>query len=327
VSRVGCSVPLTRSYGWLRVLCLPDGISAAVAPQVWTCSMSMRAPLANGFLPAFVQTLEELADDHYFANRAGDTCALCSKPYFWTATRVKRALTARVGPINWPLLPGEGMPDERVVTYIEGFYQIVAEPREVAPGRACGISHAGFFDVAGGCSEYSVRVNALLERFATGLRLETGEVRSSGSSVMSPRLADELPYGGDEHLRKLAARAIEDFRSADSGTRWSALGHLANALERVKTTLDPSNKAMSAKMLVAAMSPDPALDGSIDTLLRAITDISNKATVRHHELGKAEITEDGDMIDFLFYQYYDVLRFALVRLDAERRRGQAAAAS
>jgi hypothetical protein len=67
--------------------------------------MPMLTPLANGFLPAFVAMLEELADDHYFASRAGDRCQRCGGPYYWTASRVKRALTAQAGPINWPLLP------------------------------------------------------------------------------------------------------------------------------------------------------------------------------------------------------------------------------
>lgn len=272
-------------------------------------------------------TLEELAEDQYLASRAGDRCERCGRPYYWTVTRVKRALTAEAGPVNWPLGPGEGMPDDRVITYVEAFYQIVARPRDISPGWACGISHADSFDVPGGRYDYTCRVNTLLTRFGTGRRLERGEVRSAGSPVMSPRLADELPYGGDAHLHALVAKAIEDYKSAHPQKRWSAVVHLANAMERVKSKLDPSDKARSATMLVAAMSPDPTLNTSFDSMLRAITEVSNKAAVRHHEVGKAEILDDGDMIDFLFYQYYNVLRLALARLDTQRGRGQAATAS
>jgi hypothetical protein len=293
----------------------------------------MLAPLANRFLPAFLATLDELADLNYFADRAGDECVRCGQPYFWTATLVKRALTAEVGPVNWPLLAGEAMPDDRVIVYVEAFYQIVARPRNIrgtgrhAAASACGISHADSFDVPGGRYDYTCRVNSLLTRFATELRLEKGVVRSAGSPVMSPRLLDELPYGGDDHLRTLVAKAIEDYRSAHIQNRWSAVVHLANAVERVKTMLDPADKARSATMLVAVMSPEPTLNSAFDSMLRAITEVSNKATVRHHEVGKAEIFDDGDMIDFLFYQYYNVLRLALLRLDAQGRRGQATAAA
>lgn len=101
----------------------------------------MRALLANRFLPAFLATLEELAEGHYFASREGDRCSICGKPYYWTATRVARALTAEAGSVNWSLGPAEGMPGERVITYVEAFYQIVSKPKDIAPGQDCGISH------------------------------------------------------------------------------------------------------------------------------------------------------------------------------------------
>jgi hypothetical protein len=219
------------------------------------------------------------------------------------------------------------MPDDKVITYIEAFYQFVSKPRNIAPGRACGVSHADSFDVGGGRYDYTCRINSLLNRFNTGLRLDKGAIRSAGSRVMSPRLADELPYGGDAHLRALVTRAIEDFGSANPGKRWSGVVHLANAVERVKSILQPSDKAASARQLVSLLSPDSILDASFDAMLKAVTQISNKATVRHHELGKAEIIADGDMIDFLFYEYYNLLRFALVRLDAQILYPQAASAS
>jgi hypothetical protein len=53
---------------------------------------------------------------------------------------------------------------------------------------------------------------------------------------------------------------------------------LANAVERVKMALDPSDKARSARQLVAAMSPDPTLDAPLDAMLRAVTEISNNAS-------------------------------------------------
>jgi hypothetical protein len=38
----------------------------------------------------------------------------------------------------------------------------------------------------------------------------------------------------------------------------------------------------------------------------------------HHELGKAKIIDDGDLIEFLFYHYYDVIRLGLTRLETQR---------
>jgi hypothetical protein len=47
-------------------------------------------------------------------------------------------------------------------------------------------------------------------------------------------------------------------------------------------------------------------------------------TIRHHEVGTVEISEDPDLIDFLFYSYYNLIRFALLRLYAADSEGSAA---
>jgi hypothetical protein len=47
-----------------------------------------------------------------------------------------------------------------------------------------------------------------------------------------------------------------------------------------------------------------------------MTSLSNDLTIRHHEIGTVEITDDADLIDFLFYSYYNLIRFALLRLYA-----------
>ena len=286
--------------------------------------MPLLAPLANRFLPAFLATLEELADEGYFARRAGDRCT-CGQPYFWTAMLVKRSLTAEAGMIDWPLAAGQVMPDDRVITYIEAFYHIVAKPKDIAPGWSCGVTHAGSFNVPAGRYDYTCRVNALLERFGTGLWLHRGEIVTSGSASMSRRLDDDLPFGTDLHMRRLVTEAIGHFRSPDPRRRSTGVMLLAGAFERVKSVPVPGDKAASAKMLVGMMSPEPALAASLDALLRALTGISNEATVRHHELGKAEIIDDPELVEFLFFLYYNVIRLALDRLEAQRIRGRRAA--
>jgi hypothetical protein len=159
-----------------------------------------------------------------------------------------------------------------------------------------------------------VSVNALLDRFGTGLRLQNGKIRSSGSQVMAPRLTEALPFGGDDHLRGLITMALADFRSPDPQKRWNALRNMADAYERIKSSQVPGNKKQSVAVLVSALRPDAALAEHLDALLREMTSFSNDLTIRHHEIGTVEITEDADLIDFLFYSYYNLIRFALLRL-------------
>lgn len=250
-------------------------------------------PLANQFMTAFLANLDRLAEKGYFASEVDAPCPRCGRTFFWSAARVRTALMAEVGTIDWPLQPGQAMPDDKVITYVEAFYQFVAKPKDMYFGP-CGVSHAASFSIPAGRYDYTCMVNKLLTRFKTGLWLHRGEIQSSGS--LSLRLTDDLPYGGDDHLRTLITDGIENFRSPDPRKRWVGVMHLANALERVKSTPNRgANKAISARMLAAMMSPEASLDDAFDSILRALTVISNQTTVRHHELDgrKASCSSGG----------------------------------
>jgi hypothetical protein len=208
------------------------------------------------------------------------------------------------------------MSDSEIVEYIEAFFRLVEKPTDSWFHQFCGSSHPTAFDSAAGRYDYTVHINALLSRFDTGYRLQSGKVQSSGSQVLSPRLDDVLPFGGDNHLRDLVTMGLTEFRSSNAQERWDGLGHLADAYERVKSTQVPSNKKQSVAALIASLHPEAALAGHFDGLLREMTSLSNDLTIRHHEVGKVEITADAELIDFLFYSYYNLIRFSLLRLHA-----------
>jgi hypothetical protein len=107
---------------------------------------------------------------------------------------------------------------------------------------------------------------------------------------------------------------LAEFTTSDPRRRSQGLRHLADAYEGVKTLQVPENKKASTAALVQAMSPEAALGEHLDGLLRQMTTYSNGLTIRHHEVGRVDITEDPVLVDFLFYSYYNVRRFALQRL-------------
>ena len=273
--------------------------------------------LATRFLPAFLATLDNFAERDYFAQAAPDRCS-DGHEYFWDPATVRKALVRHLGLAAWPVTDADaaGMPDEQVIEYVEAFFQLVAKPTKSWFHDYCRSSHPTEFDTAAGRYDYTVSVNALLDRFGTGLRLQNGKIRSSGSQVMAPRLTEALPFGGDDHLRGLVTMALADFRSPDPQKRWSALRNMADAYERIKSSQVPGNKKQSVAVLVSALRPEAALAEHLDALLREMTSFSNDLTIRHHEIGTVEITEDADLIDFLFYSYYNLIRFALLRLYA-----------
>ncbi len=182
--------------------------------------------LATRFLPAFLATLENFAERDYFAQAAPDRCP-DGHVYFWDETAIRKTLVMQLGVAAWPLADADAaaMSDEQVIEYMEAFFQLVAKPTESWFHSYCGSSHPTKFDIASGRYDYTVSVNALLDRFGTGLRLQNGKIRSSGSQVMAPRLAEALPFGGDDHLRGLVTMALVDFRSPDPQKRWNALRH------------------------------------------------------------------------------------------------------
>lgn len=271
--------------------------------------------LATFFLPAYLVTLDNFAERDYFAQAAPDRCP-DGHEYFWDPETVRKALVVQMGLAAWPLAGTAGLSDEQVIEYVEAFFQLVAKPTESWFHSYCGSSHPTQFDIAGGRYDYTVSVNALLNRFGTDLRLQNGKIRSSGSQVLAPRLTEALPFGGDDHLRSLVTMALTDFRSPDPQKRWNALRHMADAYERIKSSQLPGNKKQSVAALVNALRPEAALAEQLDALLREMTSLSNDLTIRHHEIGTVEITKDAELIDFLFYSYYNLIRFALLRLYA-----------
>jgi hypothetical protein len=138
------------------------------------------------------------------------------RPFTFIYTSHERRSTGHaLGLAAWPLTDADaaGMPDEQVIEYVEAFFQLVAKATESWFQDYCRSSHPTKFDTAAGRYDYTVSVNALLDRFGTGLRLQNGKIRSSGSQVIAPRLTEALPFGGDDHLRGLVTMALADFRS------------------------------------------------------------------------------------------------------------------
>jgi hypothetical protein len=180
--------------------------------------------LSTRFFPAFLVTLANFAERDIFASAAPDQCS-DGHDYYWEPAAARKALIGQMGPVDWPLDPDklDSIPDDRVVEYVEAFFQLAQRPTDSWFHQFCGSSHPTAFDKAGGRYDYTVSVNALLSRFETGLRLQNGKIRSSGSPVMAPRSAETLPFGNDDHLRNLVMMALSDFASAKPQKRWNAL--------------------------------------------------------------------------------------------------------
>jgi len=271
----------------------------------------------RSFLGAFLDELDRLASENYFAQTVGNQCSdgyECS----WYPAAIQRRIALYDYNLIWPLSTDDlrHVSDAEILKYVEFFYRLVSRPLDEWEHRHCGESHPRSYDEQEGKQEYAKRVGALFKTWNPELSLLNGDVVDAGSKVLSPRLADGLDYGDDSHLQVLVEASIRKFRSPILADRLSSLTDIANALERVKTSL-AGDKKQSVKLLTALLSPSPDLVSSIDSLLAALTALSNGLTIRHHEMTKIQIGEQDELIEFLYYSYYNMVRYALSQINRQ----------
>jgi hypothetical protein len=267
------------------------------------------------FLGYFLDALEQLAEEGYFAQLCGDACS-DELLFGWWQGAVCRKLALYSDGLEWPIETERlrKLTDEDIRAYVEIFYHLVSKPIDLEFHRHCGNSHATEYNERDGHFEYTKRVNALFSKHAPEYRLTYGRVNASGSKILSPRMADTLAYQGDSHLERLVESGVRKFRSGQESERLSALTDMANALERIKTTLGDGDKRDSISLLIERLSPDSVLNDQFNVLIMAITKLSNQMTIRHHERDKIALTGQDDLIEYLFFSYYNTIRFALARL-------------
>ena len=81
--------------------------------------------------------------------------------------------------------------------------------------------------------------------------------------------------------------------------------------------MDADKKAGAAR-LVNSLSDMEAVRTYLDVKLRSMTTLHNTVAIRHHEHGKAEIS-DENLIECLFYDYYNLIWFVLTRQNRTQR--------
>ncbi len=266
----------------------------------------------RSFLGAFLEELDRLADENYFAQSVGDECP-DRYPVSWYPGAVQRKIALYGYDLIWPLSTDHlrYVSDDEILRYVELFHQLVSKPLDEWYHNYCEASHAKAFDEVVGKAEYSRRVNAIFQRWNPELTLVDGEVVNAGSKVLSPRLADTLEYQGDDHLEQLVETAIRRFQAGDETEKLGALTDLANALERIKETLGEGDKRRAGTALVANLGIGSKHCADFDNLLKSMSNISNNMAIRHHEPSRTLLRGQGDLVEFLFHMYYGAIRLAL----------------
>ncbi len=278
----------------------------------------------RSFLGAYLEELDRLADENYFAQSVGDECPV-RHPASWYPAAVQRKIALYGYDLIWPLNTDHlrYVSDDEILKYVEFFYRLVSKPLDEWYHNYCEASHPRAFDEADGKAEYSRRVNDLFQRWNPELTLVDGLVVIAGSQVLTPRLADPLEYQGDHHLEHLVETGIRKFQTGREAEKLSALTDLANALERIKESLGNGNKQNAASGLVENLGVGHTHCADLDNILKSISNLSNNMAIRHHERNKTLLKGQSELVDFLFHMYYNAIRLALSSVGLAKNRSDA----
>ena len=193
---------------------------------------------------------------------------------------------------------------------IEFFYEYVSEPTDYDYNEYYKYAEPVKFDIAKARYKYTVEINNLFKRHRVAYKMEKGKIYRVHSKVLDEYL-DSEDFTIDKQLKSEVDQAIKLFQSRDSDNVKTALTVMANAFEMAKTLAYPSDKLKSIKEICKNIADDnEKLQELFNSHFLHLTGISNNCDIRHKESGKI-IVEDKNMQEYLFYTYYNSIRFMI----------------
>lgn len=128
-------------------------------------------------------------------------------------------------------------------------------------------------------------------------------------NINTELLFDNQAQTADEELNILIKEAKERFYNPKD--KQIAVEKLWDAFERIKSYFD-KNKKISANKLVNLIS-DKFDKETMENEFNLLTKIGNNYRIRHHEIGKIEITED-EHLNYLFFRMLSLLDLCLISI-------------
>lgn len=199
--------------------------------------------------------------------------------------------------------------------FIEFLYRYISLPTGYSLDVA-GQSYPVQFDKAKARYEYAIQVNDMFTRNNMAFKIVKGNIEKVHSIFLDKSL--ELKnLSIDKQLYSEARQAVRLFKSRNSADMKTGLTTIANAFERAKTLKYPDNKRESIRQIIKkATSDNKKLEDMMNSHFTMLTDISNNCDIRHKEKDKIEV-ESESLQEYLFYSYYNAIRFIVSQLNDE----------
>lgn len=152
-------------------------------------------------------------------------------------------------------------------------------------------------------NNFADAVNVLLENNGFAYRLLGGKIEFTQLHLQAKEVIKE------EGLKDLINQATTLYSSDNISDKQIAVEKLWDAFERLKTYHSNLDKRESAEKIVKAMSAEnDTYKELFNDEFKKLTSIGNQFRIRHHEIGKIDITDNN------YYNYFFQRCFALIDL-------------
>ncbi len=255
----------------------------------------------KSFWEAFTALISELLfDNGLFDSFSKNFVNTVDGGYFEIDTnKINLRMKQEIGDVSYPF---RSKPEnETVVKIIEFFFKYAKTPDG---------------DRGSATYEFTKRVNELFKNFKITLKLKKGKIILGGTIVLNKL----LEFGGieflkkDPELAKLLNESVMYFNNPSQFNIDTALEKISNALERVKTLLNPKNKKQSIENTIKMITNDINIQNKLDCYLTYLTEISNRYSIRHKEKNQKNL-DSIELKQFFFFEYFNIINLILLEID------------
>ena len=181
-----------------------------------------------------------------------------------------------------------------ILDLIEFVARHVAQPTHVSWHNFFSHHHLEL-DREKGLWQFIKDINRLFSRNGIAYKLtDSGVIERTVPTPIAERLKLTTFCTGDQYLDDLLNSAIDRFLLPKPEARQDALEKLWDAFERLKTIEDPHKKAGATMLIDKVIARDAAvLRSAIADEFSAMTKIGNELCIRHSEVGKERVGDNG----------------------------------
>jgi hypothetical protein len=268
-------------------------------------------PLNVRFWSAFESLVEEVIEDRQLGCLYGFKAECGSREGRCDPDALSRAIRQQIGREGWPVEHPETLTDREIMNLVEFFEGVVVYPEPLLCSY-CERYHITFGREAG--DDFQSAVNSVFMKLELPFQITEHGVTQQRSAVLAREAEEIASLTNDNELATLIRNAVTDFQFGGEDRRVTGLHAIVDAFERTKALQD-ANKKRSIERLVREIAVYEPLIEPFELLFRRLTDIANENSIRHHEPSQQPLN-DPALVEFLFYSYYNLIRFALTKLNS-----------